>query len=82
MLNIILLALIQSDQDRCQAEAEYMARNNIRGHVGATIGNFEGVGYGTSKNAQTCTPRRPMRLTGDASAKSSSGIWYRVRSWR
>ena len=30
-----------SDQERCQAEANYMAANNISGHVWGTIGNFE-----------------------------------------
>jgi hypothetical protein len=71
-----------SDQDRCQAEANYMAANNISGHVWGTIGNFEGVGYGSSPNCNTCVPGNNMRLTGDASAQSSSGRWYRVRSWR
>ena len=71
-----------SDQERCQAEANYMAANNITGHVWGTIGNFEGVGYGSSPNCNTCVPSSNMRLTGDASAQSSSGRWYRVRSWR
>lgn len=73
---------VGSDQERCQAEANYMAANNISGHVWGTIGNFEGVGYGSSPNCNTCTPSNNMRLTGDASAQSSSGRWYRVRSWR
>lgn len=71
-----------SDQDRCQAEANHMAANNISGHVWGTIGSFEGVGYGSSPNCSTCTPRNNMRLTGDASAQSRNGKWYRVRSWR
>jgi hypothetical protein len=71
-----------SDQDRCQAEANYMAANNISGHVWGTIGNFEGVGYGSSPNCNTCTPGNNMVLTGDASAQGSNGRWYRVRSWR
>ena len=71
-----------SDQDRCQAEADHMAANNISGHVWGTIGSFEGVGYGSSPNCNTCTPRNNMRLTGDASAQSRNGKWYRVRSWR
>ena len=71
-----------SDQDRCQAEANYMAANNITGHVWGTIGNFEGVGYGSSPNCNTCTPRSQMSLTGDASAQGRNGMWYRVRSWR
>lgn len=71
-----------SDQQRCQAEANYMAANNITGHVWGTIGNFEGVGYGSSPNCNTCVPGGNMRLTGDASAQGSNGRWYRVRSWR
>lgn len=71
-----------SDQDRCQAEANYMAANNITGHVWGTIGNFEGVGYGSSPNCNTCVPSGRMNLTGDASAQGSNGRWYRVRSWR
>lgn len=71
-----------SDQERCQAEANYMAANNISGHVWGTIGNFEGVGYGSSPNCNTCTPGNNMMLTGDASAQGRNGMWYRVRSWR
>ena len=71
-----------SDQDRCQAEANYMAANNITGHVWGTIGSFEGVGYGSSPNCNTCVPSGRMNLTGDASAQGRNGKWYRVRSWR
>lgn len=75
-----------SDQARCQQEANTMASRRIRGHVGNTIGRFEGVGYGGSPNCNTCTPEgsglRGLRLTGDASARGSDGVWYRVRSWR
>ena len=71
-----------SDQERCQAEADYMARNHITGHVWGVIGSFEGVGYGNSPNCNTCTPGNNMRLTGDASAQDNNGKWYRVRSWR
>ncbi len=71
-----------SDQDRCQAEADYMAANGITGHVGSCIGRFEGVGYGSSPNCNTCTPSSGMNLTGDASAQGRNGMWYRVRSWR
>ena len=71
-----------SDQERCQAEANYMAANNITGHVWGVIGRFEGVGYGSSPNCNTCTPRSGMALTGDASAQGRNGMWYRVRSWR
>ena len=71
-----------NDQDRCQAEANYMAANNITGHVWGTIGSFEGVGYGSSPNCNTCVPSGRMNLTGDASAQGRNGMWYRVRSWR
>jgi hypothetical protein len=71
-----------SDQDRCQSEANYMAANGITGHVGSCIGRFEGVGYGSSPNCNTCTPSSGMSLTGDASAQGRNGMWYRVRSWR
>ena len=70
------------DQSRCQAEANHMAANNITGHVWGVIGSFEGVGYGSSPNCNTCTPSSNMRLTGDASAQGRNGKWYRVRSWR
>lgn len=73
---------IGADQERCQAEANYMAANNISGHVWGTIGNFEGVGYGSSPNCNTCVPSSNMTLTGDASAQGNNGRWYRVRSWR
>lgn len=71
-----------SDQERCQAEADYMAANGITGHVWGVIGRFEGVGYGSSPNCNTCTPGGGMSLTGDASAQGRNGMWYRVRSWR
>ncbi len=71
-----------SDQARCQAEADYMAANGITGHVWGCIGSFEGVGYGSSPNCQTCTPSGAMTPTGDASARGRNGMWYRVRSWR
>lgn len=71
-----------SDQERCQQEADYMAANGISGHVGSCIGRFEGVGYGSSPNCNTCTPGSGMSLTGDASAQGRNGMWYRVRSWR
>lgn len=74
--------LSTDDQSRCQAEADYMAANNITGHVWGCIGRFEGVGYGSSPNCNTCTPGSSMTLTGDASAQGRNGMWYRVRSWR
>lgn len=71
-----------SDQQRCEQEANYMAANNITGHVWGVIGRFEGVGYGSSPNCNTCVPSSNMNLTGDASAMGRNGMWYRVRSWR
>ena len=75
-----------SDQARCQQEANTMASRRIRGHVGSTIGRFEGVGSGGSPNCNTCTPEqygfRGLSLSGDASARGGDGMWYRVRSWR
>lgn len=74
-----------ADQARCQQEANTMASRRIRGHVGATIGRFEGVGFGSSPGCSTCTPEqyghRGLSLSGDAVARGPDG-WYRVRSWR
>ena len=70
-----------NDQYQCQQEAEYMARYGIKTHVWGTIGNFEGCGWSSYGTPNTCTPRRRMRLTGDAIARGRDG-WYRVRSWR
>ncbi len=71
-----------TDQQRCEAEARYMASRNIRSHVGPLIGRFEGIGWGSSPNCKTCTPRGRMSLTGDASVRCPNGMWIRVRSWR
>ncbi|MEM9703607.1 MAG: hypothetical protein AAF907_14305 [Planctomycetota bacterium] len=70
-----------SDQARAQAEANLMAARGIRGHVGGTIGRFEGVGWSTGGMPNTCTPPRPMTLTADAIARGPGGV-YRVRAWR
>ena len=72
----------KTDQEKCQAEAEYMANNDARYHVGSTIAKFEGIGWSTNSTPSTCTPRRSMKLTGDATVQGSNGIYYRVRSWR
>ncbi len=72
----------QTDQQRCEAEARYMAKFGVRGHVGPSIGGFEGVGWGAGPAISTCTPGRPMRLTGDAAVRADNGVWFRVRSWR
>jgi len=71
-----------SDQERCQAQANYRAQHGIAGHVGSCIGSFEGVGCGESPNCDTCAPSSSMNPTGDASAQGRNGMWYRVRSWR
>ncbi len=70
-----------SDQDRAQAEANYMAANGITGHVGSTIGRFEGCGWSTGGMPPTCTPSSGMTLTADAIAHGRGGV-YRVRAWR
>lgn len=71
-----------TDQEQCQAEADYMAAHSISGHVGSCIGNFEGCGCGPTPDCGTCTPGGGMGLTGDACAQGRNGMWYRVRSWR
>jgi len=70
-----------SDQARAQQEANEMARRGYCGHVGGTIGSFEGVGCSSGGNIPTCTPRRAMRLTADARA-CNGRMCYRVRAWR
>jgi len=73
----------KTDQEKCQAEANYMAANYAFYHVGPCIGRFEGIGYnGTHPKISTCIPNYAMRLTGDASAQCPNGRWVRVRSWR
>ena len=69
------------DQARAQAEANLMARTGNRGHVGGTIGRFEGVGWAMNGTPTTCTPPRGMTLTADAIARGPGGV-YRVRAWR
>lgn len=72
----------KTDQERCQAEADFMAKNNKRCHVGRCIGNFEGIGWSRSGLPGTCVPNRKMKLTGDATAVGKDGTTFRVRSWR
>lgn len=69
-----------TDQERCQAEAEYMANRGIFAHVGGLIGAFEGWGAG-GRSCATCVPGSGMRLTGDGWASGPGGS-FRVRSWR
>ena len=66
----------KTDQEKREAEARYMAKHGIRGHVGPLIGDFEGCGW-TGLGCATCVPGGGMRLTGDAQVGN-----YRVRSWR
>ena len=71
-----------TDQQKCQAEADFMLKYRKNIHVGKTIGRFEGMGYGVNGSVPgTCTPRTKMKLTGDATAKHGN-IVTRVRSWR
>ena len=70
-----------TDQQRAQAEADYMARNGIKGHVGGQIGSFEGCGWSSGGMPGTCTPGTGMTLTADAIAHGRDGV-YRVRAWR
>lgn len=78
------VAIREDDQAACQREANYMAANNIRGHVFGLIGRFEGCGWGGSRTRRcgTCRPGWNATLTGDATAYSASGEAFRVRSWR
>ena len=71
-----------TDQEKCQAEADFMLKYRKNIHVGRTIGRFEGMGYSINGSVpNTCAPRVSMKLTGDAVAKSGN-IVTRVRSWR
>ena len=71
-----------TDQEKCQAEADFMLKYRKNIHVGRTIGRFEGMGYSIDGSVpNTCAPRVSMKLTGDAVAKSGN-IVTRVRSWR
>ena len=73
----------KTDQEKCQAEANYMAKFNKFCHVGPCIGRFEGIGWSRSGNMPgTCVPRYRMCLTGDATATCENGTVIRVRSWR
>jgi len=73
-----------TDQQRCQAEANFMAEHRWLEHVGPTIGRLEGIGWGYCDNPSTCTPSKwkGFRLTGDATAVTEDGLTIRVRSWR
>jgi len=73
---------VGTDQERCHAEAAFCAANNIRRHVAATIGGWEGAGWGGSvAKCETCTPPQGMTKTGDASVHGPWG-WFRVVSYR
>ena len=71
-----------TDQEKCQAEADFMLKYRKNIHVGRTIGRFEGMGYSIDGSVpSTCAPRVSMKLTGDATAQDGK-IVTRVRSWR
>ena len=71
-----------TDQEKCQAEADFMLKYRKNIHVGRTIGRFEGMGYSIDGSIpSTCMPRVSMKLTGDATAQDGK-IVTRVRSWR
>ena len=71
-----------TDQEKCQAEADFMLKYRKNIHVGRTIGRFEGMGYSIDGSIpSTCSPRINMKLTGDATAQDGN-IVTRVRSWR
>lgn len=73
-----------TDQERCQAEADFMANHYFLAHVGPTIGRCEGIGWSRDGKPTTCRPprMRGFRLTGDATATTNDGLTIRVRSWR
>lgn len=85
----------KTDQERAQAEADFMAANHTRRHIGGLVGTFEGIGWG-AEDCPTCVPGRRLRglfrwrsvvsinmtLVADAVALSSDGMYYRVRGWR
>ena len=53
----------KTDQEKCQAEADYMAKHNKLCHVGKCIGRFEGVGWSYRGNPKpnTCTDETHWR---------------------
>lgn len=70
-------------QSLAQAEADEMRRRRYRGHVGQTLGDFEGCGWTSDPNglAPTCEPpNASYTLAADASSSDSTGS-YRVRAW-
>lgn len=72
-----------TDQQRCQAEADFMAKYRFFAHVGPTIGRYEGVGWGRCDKPCTCKPNaKGLKVTGDAFAKTQDGVTIRVTSWR
>lgn len=77
-------ASVNQYQAACQRQANEQARRGRMGHLlpmrsGA---RFEGVGMSSNpNNVPTCTPRRGMRLVGDATARGRNGRYYRCRQW-
>lgn len=71
------------DQIAAERKIEYMVENNIvNRHVQPILGNFEGIGYSTTPQVNTCTPRRRMTLTADVVRRTRSGLYVRLRVWR
>lgn len=75
---------VSSAQAHAQREANLMARTGRMGHLlGVAPGaRFSGVGYGPTRNCNTCTPRSRMTLVADAVARGRNGYYYRSRHWR
>ncbi len=72
---------VNSYQQQAQAEANYMAARGIKGHVGGTIGHFEGCGWASHGMPSTCVPPSgSYQLVADAVAHGNGGS-YRVRAW-
>lgn len=70
-------------QARAESEATEMMMRRYKGHIGDTIGDFEGCGWSSnpSSTPSTCIPpSRNYSLVADAIARDSSGA-YRVRAW-
>ena len=72
-----------TDQEKCQAEADYMAKimlivTFINASVSLKVSDMVAV----TPRSLLALRKYKMTLTGDASAQSPNGKWVRVRSWR
>lgn len=71
------------DQAAAEQKLEIMIQQNIiNRHIGRPLGNFEGIGFSTTPQVNTCTPRRRMTLTADVVKRTRSGMYVRMRVWR